>query len=164
MHESALIVLSVHVYSTISPVLYCIYFEKRRNFEVFGEGWEKKAIGTHHVVVMTSLPVKALALACAGMTLAAEAEPLPAVQAAHIGAPHEYPLPRSAMPDGFGAKVAFQTVTRKDEKGNKVVSERLVRCGIETDADGKDSSRVTLPSTRARTSRGSTTWAPATTR
>jgi hypothetical protein len=43
------------------------------------------------------------------------------------------------MPDGFGAKVAFQTVTRKDEAtGNKVVSERLVRCGIETDENGKE--------------------------
>ena len=29
-------------------------------------------------------------------------------------------------------------MTRKDDKGNKVVSERLVRCGIETDEDGKE--------------------------
>ena len=81
-----------------------------------------------------------------GCVVAAAADPTaptagqPSVQAAvHAAIPNEYPLPRSQMPDGFGAKVAFQTVTRQDKKtGNKVVSERLVRCGIETDEDGKE--------------------------
>ena len=50
--------------------------------------------------------------------------------------PNEYPLPRATLPDGFGAKMAYQTVTRTRPDGGKVVSERLVRCGIETDADG----------------------------
>ena len=53
--------------------------------------------------------------------------------------PGDYPLPRASLPDGFGAKVAFQTVTRTDPKtNNKVVSERLVRCGIEQDAEGNE--------------------------
>ena len=50
--------------------------------------------------------------------------------------PNEYPLPRETLPDGFGAKIAYQTVTRTRPDGEKIVSERLVRCGIETDADG----------------------------
>jgi hypothetical protein len=71
---------------------------------------------------------------------AATAPPPGAIQAAaHFAAPIEYPLPRASLPDGFGAKVAFQTVTRNDKAtGDKVVSERLVRCGIETDANGKE--------------------------
>ena len=49
----------------------------------------------------------------------------------HTLTPQEYPLPRAVLPDGFGAKVAFQTVSRTDPKTkDKIVSERLVRCGI----------------------------------
>ena len=48
----------------------------------------------------------------------------------------EYPLPRASLPGGFGAKMAYQTITRKDTNGNKVVSERLVRCDIEEDENG----------------------------
>ena len=67
----------------------------------------------------------------------AAGQPLPAQDAAAavlhtnpLGA-HPFPLPRTGMPDGFGSKVEFQTVSEKDEaSGRQVFHERLVRCGI----------------------------------
>jgi hypothetical protein len=52
---------------------------------------------------------------------------------------HPFPLPRTNMPDGFGSKVEFQTVSEKDEaSGRQVFHERLVRCGIEKDGNGNE--------------------------
>ena len=50
---------------------------------------------------------------------------------------HPYPLPRSNMPDGFGSKVEFQTVSEQ-AGGRTVFHERLVRCGIEKDENGNE--------------------------
>ena len=47
-------------------------------------------------------------------------------------------LPRENLPAGFGSKVAFQTVHSKNSKGEDVVTERLIRCGIEKYEDGSD--------------------------
>ena len=78
-------------------------------------------------------------LATQGMVAAAGGTPSTTANV-HAMASNNYPLPRASLPADFGAKVAFQTVTRVDPKNenNRVVSEKLVRCGIETDAEGNE--------------------------
>eukprot|EP00939_MAST-03C_sp_MAST-3C-sp1_P001842 g1842.t1 len=58
--------------------------------------------------------------------------------AVHAGGSTSFPIPRSTLPDGFGAKVAFQTVRSKNANGEDIVTERLIRCGIEKYPDGSD--------------------------
>lgn len=43
-----------------------------------------------------------------------------------------------SLPDDFGPKLSFQTIKHKNENGDDITTERLIRCGIEKNKDGSE--------------------------